>query len=175
MIRIPQLPNWCLTNALPAFHDYESLSAIDQTARLYGTMRGLIDDYNNFANQVNAKILEFVNDLNADQEQFKSEINQLVHDYIIALDMKVAHQDRQIEETITYFKDNLSQAVTDLVNGMKNSGEFDNAIADAFNGLGGRVSTLENKIDNLESQKLKVTYNSSNESLNFEGMEVENL
>ena len=106
MQRIPQLPPWNLTNPLPAFHDYESLSAIDQTARLYGAMRGLIDDYNKFANSVNETIINYHNDLNADQEQFKNEINQLVHDYIIALDAKIAHQDRVIEENITYIKEN---------------------------------------------------------------------
>lgn len=153
MQRIPQLPPWNLTNPLPAFHDYESLSAIDQTARLYGAMRGLIDDYNKFANSVNETIINYHNDLNADQEQFKNEINQLVHDYIIALDAKIAHQDRVIEENITYIKENLSTAVEDVITQMQESGELAEAIGDSFNALGERIQTLEAGVAELNNFK----------------------
>lgn len=192
-MRIPQLPPWNLTNPLPAFHDYESLSAIDQTARLYGTMRGLIDDYNKFANEVNTKIATFVNDLNADQEQFRNEINQLVHDYIIALDAKIAHQDRVIEENITYIRDNLATAVEDVIAQMKESGELSEAIGDSFNALGERIQTLEagvaelnifkansetrfqtieTRLATMENKKVTLIYNKENESFSLENVEV---
>ena len=36
---ILKLPKWILTNKFPAFHDTESLTAIEQTARVYGKIR----------------------------------------------------------------------------------------------------------------------------------------
>ena len=172
MQRIPQLPKWCLTNAFPAFHDYESLSAVDQTARLYATMQGLIDDYNKFAGEINSAIEKHVNDLNADQECFKNEINRIIHDYIITLDAKIAHQDRVIEESIVYIKENLAVSVRDVLDQMKESGELSEAIGDSFNELGNRILTLEtantdltNRIQTLEYTNIRFQYNEATEEL----------
>lgn len=47
-MRIPLLPEWILTGNSPAFYDSESLTAIQQTARLYGAVRELQQAYNDF-------------------------------------------------------------------------------------------------------------------------------
>ena len=41
-----KLPNWIFANKFPAVYDFESLTVIDQTARLYGTVNGLIEEFN---------------------------------------------------------------------------------------------------------------------------------
>lgn len=143
MQRIPQLPKWCLTNMFPAFHDYESLSAIDQTNRLYETMQGLIDDYNKFANEINKTIEIFINNLNGDQKEFECEITRIIHDYIITIDAKIAHQDREIQENIAYIKENIGGAVTDVIRQMKESGELTEELTKAFEDVGARVTSLE--------------------------------
>lgn len=179
MIRIPQLPKWCLTNALPAFHDYESLTAVDQTARLYATMQGLIDDYNKFASEVNTTIETFINDLNGNQEEFENKITKLVHDYIAMLDEKIKMQDKEIEDAVLYMKDNISNSITEIIAQMKEMGEFDEAVLNAIDGVGTRMTTLEtsmtnaeNRILNLENSNVKLIYDSESESLNFENVEV---
>lgn len=160
MKRIPQLPHWCLTDLHPAFYDTESLTVVDQTAKLYGKMSELIDDYNNFANEVNKTIIDFVTGVNTDQEEFEKSINELVHNYIILIDSKIAHQDRVIEENITYIRNNISDGITQIINEMKENGEFDDAITEAFDSLSSRVEVLENK-------ELEYVYDESTKTLDI--------
>lgn len=55
---IKSLPNWVLTGTYPAFYDSESLTAIQQTARLWAKVQELITTYNEFVNTINEKIEE---------------------------------------------------------------------------------------------------------------------
>lgn len=145
-MRIPQLPIWCYTDQLPAFYDSESATAIQQTAKLYASHRALIDDYNKFAKEVNIKIEEFINGINTDQEEFEKEITKIIHDYIVTIDTKIAHQDRVINDSIIYIKDNLQESIIKVVSEMKESGQIDEAILNSFNNLELRVSAIESSL-----------------------------
>lgn len=150
--RIPQLPKWCLTNLNPAFYDTESGTAVEQTARLYGTMQDLIDDYNKFASDVNTTINTFVNDSNADQEEFESHITKIVHDYIIMMDTKLELQDKEIQDSIVFIKENLEQGITNVIKQLVESGEIDEVVANAFNNIGDRVDILETDMTNTKTR-----------------------
>ena len=43
------LPKWIPANLFPAIHDFESLTVLEQTARLHGAVQALITEYNNFS------------------------------------------------------------------------------------------------------------------------------
>ena len=170
MIRIPQLPLWCLTNINPALYDSESLTVVEQTAKIYAKMQALIDDYNSFASEVNITIEKLVTDVNADQEELECQLTKLIHDYIITIDAKIAHQDRVIAESIEYIKANIGESVTQVINDMKESGELTEELTRAFEELGTRVSTLETanqemttRITNLEKSYYSLEYDSENE------------
>ena len=147
----PRLPKWCLTNKLPAFYDLESATAVEQTAKVYGAMQGLIDDYNKFAEEFNKTFEEYVNGLNKDHECFQNSINKIVHDYIAMLDEKIKMQDKVIEDAVKYMKDNLSTSITHLLTEMKEMGELDQAILDSIDGIGTRVSNLETEVTNINT------------------------
>lgn len=164
--RIKLLPKWCLTETHPAFYDVDSKTAVGQTARVYAAMLELQEDYNSFVSEINICITDFINNVNADQECFKNQITKIVHDYIAMLDEKLKLQDKEIQESIVYIKDNLQEGIKEVINEMVESGELENAIVDAFDNLGARVTMLENS-------KVKMVYNSETESLNFENVEVE--
>jgi len=51
-MRFNNLPNWNITSEQPGFYDVESGTAIQQTARLYKRIQELINDYNNFVNEI---------------------------------------------------------------------------------------------------------------------------
>jgi len=148
-MRIPNLPNWCLTDKNPAFYDTESASTIKQTAKLYKAIRELQEDYNLFSSEINTKIKEFMTSEEGAREDFENEINKLVHDYIVTLDSKIAHQDRVIEESIVYIKNNLETALTKFVSDLKQSGELDIVLSNAFDNLGTRVIAIENSLPAL--------------------------
>lgn len=126
--KVNLLPVWCIADKYPAFYDTESATAIEQTAKLHGAMRTLQTEYNEMVTNVNATITAFINDVNADQEEFENHINKIVHDYIAMLDEKIKMQDSVIEDSIIYIKNNLSVAVEELLNKLVQTGELKNII-----------------------------------------------
>ena len=166
--RIKLLPIWNITETHPAFYDVDSKTAVGQTARVYAAMLELQEDYNSFVSEINICITDFINNVNADQECFKNEITKIVHDYIAMLDEKLKMQDKEIQETIVYIQENLKESVEEVIDQMVESGELENAIVDAFDNLGARVTMLE-------KSKVKMVYDSKTESLNFENVEVETI
>lgn len=164
--RIKLLPKWCLTETHPAFYDIDSKTAVGQTAKVYAAMLELQEDYNSFVSEINICITDFINNVNADQECFKNQITKIVHDYIAMLDEKVKLQDAKIEDSIVYIKENIIEGVTEVLGQMQESGELEDAIVNAFDNLGARVTMLE-------KSKVKMVYDSQTESLNFENVEGE--
>lgn len=143
--RIKLLPNWCITETHPAFYDTESKTAVGQTAKLYGAMKELQEDYNKYVNEINETIIAFINDANADQEEFINSINKIMHDYIAMIDEKIKMQDNVIEENITYIKENMINGLQEILNQMIESGELEESILNTFEGLNDRVLNLEEK------------------------------
>jgi len=158
--RIKLLPHWCLSDNDPAFYDTESKTAIGETALVYANMQKLIDDYNKFVDEVNISIQKFESDTTITYEQFKVQITKLVHDYIITIDSKIAHQNRYIEETLEQMKTTLKEYAEEL-----NAEVYERLSTNETNisNLDERVTTLENSqsvdVGDLEN---RVTTNEEN-------------
>lgn len=142
MNRIELLPIWTLSDGIPSVYDTTSGTYQEMVAKVYGAMRNLQLDYNSFANEINDAITKYIN---VDQQTFKDEITKIVHNYIVMIDTAIDHQDRVINENITYIKHNLATEVTSVISEMKDSGELDIIIGDAIGGLGERIEALENR------------------------------
>lgn len=99
------LPKWRLTSKYPAFLDSESGTAIEQTAKVYGAMQELIDEYNAFVQEMETRINEFESTTNEDLETFKTSMRQEFQDFIDTVDMKLAGIDlttiAELERRIT--------------------------------------------------------------------------
>lgn len=121
MERFKPIPNWVYTGTLPAFFDTESGTAIEQTARLHGYIKSLIDDYNKFTAEIIKATNEFMDSTDKDQEEFKKHIDKIVHDYIAMLDEKIKQQDSKIAE----IKTDTVKYATELVNDIIRSGEIE--------------------------------------------------
>lgn len=137
MIRL--LPHWVITNKNPAFYDSESVSAIEQTGRVYAKMQELIDDYNKFVDEVNAYIKEFTEDVNADQECFEQKIIETMENYIKSIDMKT-------DELEAYLKTNIVGTIKDIVA----SGELNEELKAIWKDFEDRISVVENTEYTLE-------------------------
>lgn len=153
IFKLPLLPHWCITDLRPALYDVESATAIGQTTRIYGAMQKLIESYNLWIDDVNKTITDFNNETNQDIECFKRAITELCNNYIGTMDMKIEHQDRQIEETIVYMKENIYITVKSIIDEMKESGELDEAILSSFESVDTKVSELETLL-NGEVEKI---------------------
>lgn len=121
---MPLLPHWCVVNPMPAIYDTESATAIEQTAKLYKAVQEMINSYNEFVNEVNPVIEEYFNSVNQNIEEFEQRITKICHDYIKTMDMKISHQDKVINEAVTYMKDNLVKNCTEIVNSAIQNGEI---------------------------------------------------
>lgn len=141
---IKKLPHWVLTNTRPAFYDTESGTAIEQTALLYKKMEELIESYNQFVDEINKEIDEFISNSLVDQEEFELKINQMIYDLTRLLDTELKSQDTQIKDAVNYLKDNLNATVNQEIYNM------------------------------FERQELKLDfiYNPESEQLEFTGMVV---
>lgn len=140
--KIIKLPKWCILGTLPAFYDTDSVTATEQTARVYAKMNELVDSYNAYVEQFNKHIEEYEGEHNQALSDFICQINCLCDKFINTVDMKIDHQNRMIDEVYQKFATDILNTTQTLLNELKEAGEIDNVI----------LSTLDNtnvKIDNF--------------------------
>jgi hypothetical protein len=153
LLKVLQLPRWILTDVHPTFHDYESMTTLEQTSRLYGKMKELIDSYNLWVEEVNKAILEYKEEEDNQDECFENRIIQTMNDYIASVDEKLACQDREFEEVRgliddlnTNIKTEVESATRSIIETMKQSGEFNDIILSTLDEVNERLSVYENEI-----------------------------
>lgn len=143
MEKFKQLPYWCITDVKQAFYDTESLTSIEQTARLYKTVRELIEGSNKFIDEINVTLEEFFNTF--DQSIFEQRMCKIIHDYLDYMDNKLSKQDKNVNEAINYMKTNLTQTISNVIAEMKESGELNGEILSSIDNITSRLTSLENK------------------------------
>lgn len=84
------LPKWNLTRTLPAHMDHESNTAVEQTYKVYKAMNTLINDYNEFVDQTNQALTEFVEKYEGDLETFTTAMRQEFQDFIDIVELRFA-------------------------------------------------------------------------------------
>lgn len=94
------LPKWALANPFPAIHDFESLSVIEQTARIYGAMNALITEYNNFADTVNKQLSGFTGSEHEAREDFEQKITKVIREFMCSWEQKKYDMDDVIRELV---------------------------------------------------------------------------
>ena len=146
-MRIKPLPYWVVADSEPAFYETEGATAIQMVAKLYGKVKELISDYNTFVDEINEHIREYEEDMDASFEDFKNDITDTMNDYIASVDLKLSLQDDKIDEAVLYMKTNIVSTVTSIIEEMKESGELDEAIVEAFDNLSTRVAGLESTLN----------------------------
>lgn len=147
MSKVTLLPYWQLPDSIPSVYDVQSGSYQEMVAKVYGAMRTLQTEYNSFVDETNKIITDFINSVNKDQEEFECRMTKVIHDYLDYLDTKVKNQDKVIADAVAYMKENISQSITTIIAEMKESGELDEAVLNAIDGIGARVTTLETTVE----------------------------
>ena len=126
-----QLPRWVLTNRHPAFHDTESVTAIDMVAKLYGAMQTMIDEYNKFADDTEKKINDFMSDANSDREVFETAMRQEFQDFIDVVELKLQEQDLEIANAKKYMEENIKTTTQNVVNDAIKNGSI--VVSEVYN------------------------------------------
>lgn len=146
MGRISILPNWVMRDTLPSAYDVTSGSWIEMASKLYGAIKTLQSETNVYIEEIDKVINDFIESKNKDQKCFEERMTKVIHDYIDYLDSKVANQDKVIAEAVAFMKTNLKNSITELIEQMHESGEFDEAVLNAIDNIGERVTTLETTV-----------------------------
>lgn len=103
-----KLPHWHITNKFPTLFDLETATVIEQTAKIYGAMNELIDDYNKYVDALNDSFENFKKAHDGDDELFRVGMRQEFQDFIDIVDLK-------IQELELYMKKNLKQTAESML------------------------------------------------------------
>ena len=104
-----RLPKWVIPSKFPALFDLESATVIEQTAKLYGAMQTLIDEYNNFVEAVNANIEAFENGMVSNYEEFTVGLRQEFQDFIDVIDLRITDAEN-------YMRNNIERVTAETMN-----------------------------------------------------------
>lgn len=130
-----KLPFWFITKTRPAFYDVDSATAIEQTAKVYGAMQEMIEDYNKFVDEITKAFNDFTDSTDKDIECFKTHINCICENYITTIDAKVQTQDATIEafkneimQSISRIEQDLNDIVDDKIPELRQDLEAENTV-----------------------------------------------
>ena len=126
-IFIDFLPPWVETGIQPAFYDKESGTVLQQTARMYAKVNELVKSYNDFTEDINATVDDYI-------ERFNT-LYDYVHDYFDNLDVQ--------------------QEINNKLDSMYADGDLEALIASyiqpRIDAQNGRITTLYESVDTFES------------------------
>lgn len=162
---IKPLPSWAIVNRFPAFYEGESLTAIEQTARVYGKINELINTYNRYVTTINGELTELETQVQSDLSCAIRTIINLTDSYITQVELRLTHQDRKLDEAYASFTTDITAAVDSIIRQMKEAGELDATILDAIDNLNSKFETLDADIT-IEQEALKQEYELAKNNLN---------
>ena len=126
-----KLPTWCVTNPSPALYDFESLTVIEQTARIYAKMNEMIELFNKLVDDTNDSINTFTESITGNLETYKIAMRQEFQDFIDIVNLKITDiettvekQNDTINKSIVYIKNNIGEWTVDTVNEMVRNGQL---------------------------------------------------
>jgi hypothetical protein len=110
-----KLPNWVVANKFPAFYDTESLTAIEQTARLYGATNTLIENYNTFISIVDEALANFLEEYQHSNEVHEVSVRQLIQDFFDSVETALQLQNSRITAIENTFGSNIENAINKAI------------------------------------------------------------
>lgn len=116
------LPDWVLTNKYPAFHDVDSVTAIEQTAKVYGAMNELIKEHNEFIASADKKLKDLLTKIEEEHDVYNVAMRQEFQDFINIVDLKIQGMQNDLKKAIAYMQTNLEDSISKELETMIMSG-----------------------------------------------------
>lgn len=91
-----KLPFWVLANPRPSFYDVESATVQQMTARVYGAMNELIDEYNAFSKTANEEIESFTAKTAEEQKKFMTDFIKTSREFMACINSAIEKAQPQI-------------------------------------------------------------------------------
>lgn len=110
-----KLPKWVVANKYPAFYDMESMTAIEQTARLYGAVQDLIESFNTFVSLVDSDLSSFSEEYKHNNEVHEVSIRQLIQDFFDSVETALQLQNSKIASVENSLTVNIGRAVANEI------------------------------------------------------------
>lgn len=100
------LPKWVIANPFPAIHDFESLTVLEQVARVYGAVNELISEYNKTVEQ----LAQYEQQETKAREDFELKITKVMNEFMCCME--------------NYLKTNLEETAKEELLELINAGIF---------------------------------------------------
>lgn len=151
-----KLPKWVVANKYPAFYDLESMTSIEQTARLYGAVQELIESFNTFVSLVDSELTNFSEEYKHTNEVHEVSIRQLIQDFFDSVETALQLQNSKIASVENSFVVNIGKAVANEIQ----KGNINVALLYNENG-----ENIEIAISEELSESQELIYDEENETL----------
>lgn len=124
------LPKWALLDPPSAAYDFESVTPLQQTARVYAKMQEMIKAYNEFADLINKEIVEFVGSSETEISNFKEAVEKRIRCEFEKMDaafakMKVDVAKYTEEKIVEIYQQQIHDQLSQIVNEKIANGDID--------------------------------------------------
>lgn len=110
------LPHWVITDSYPAFYDSESMTAIGQTARLYGAIQELSKKYNQMVDSLNKEIVNFEKGMYKDHICFKKTITNMLFAFRRYVENFFIEQGQEIADSLAAYESRFAELEAQIFN-----------------------------------------------------------
>lgn len=171
---IEKIESYLLNRTSPAFDDKESLTAVDLVSKNTSKVNEIVDLINKFTTEIDTFVKEFANETNKDYEAFKVSVNQKIVDFIETVDLKLASQDKEIDESVKYIKENLGEYLISVVGPtlqeLVDEGMLDGVVLQVFNTIQERLTTIEGTVTSLSDNLVNTNIQVSSHTTEIDGL-----
>ena len=156
------------------FSDRVTLEVNNFESELRNSYNALMLTWEDILNGVgegyDTKLVEFKKEVNESILTFTTNITESFENLTATTTEKLTEQDDKITNTVLYIKGNISSYITTTVQGMKDSGELEQAVADAFTELSTNYATLNTRVTAMTNQLNSHTQDYSKHALMYSAM-----
>ena len=111
-----------------SIYDEEAMTALELAGRTAVKVNECVEAFNNHEEHTHQVIEEFKQDTSEDVAQFKQDTNEDVAQFKASVNDHIADQDQDIDEAVSYMKNNIRASTADELVSMRESGELDHII-----------------------------------------------
>lgn len=113
---LQRLPHWGITDSKAAFFDTESVTAIEQTARVYGKINEVVAVMNDFTHTIENAENEHKEQIENNVTELKECMKNRMISHTKNIDNKINIQNKKVNDAVAFMKDKIEESISDVIN-----------------------------------------------------------
>lgn len=153
----------------PSMYEGESFTALEYVSKIAVKINECIAEFNSFATDISNLCDEYKDNYYDKQELFQRTMEQRFTDFIEVIKLKYASQDALLDNAIASIIAGMPDHISEAINKMYNSGEFDAIVYDSIANLKRDFDSIVNNTTNFQGVINQTIANMMNEMSSFQG------